>query len=411
MNLLVVTQYYYPEPFRITEICETLAARGHHVHVITSVPNVPDGQFYEGYGWFRYGEKERNGVSIERCDCIKRGNNSGLRWALNCTSFLITSFFHTFGKKRDGFDAVLVFNNSPITTIVPAARIARRLKIPLITWVLDLWPESMFFLIGIDGIQKHALFKRAARSYCNHLYRKCDWILMSSKGFEKKIRDTGFTGQIRYFPNFAEETAESEQRSREEVGFGPDDFVIGFAGNVGRAQGLDYTVAATEQLAEPKLRWLIVGDGPDLVHLKELIAEKGLGTHYRFTGRVPGTAVPGYLGICDCLFVPLMDQEVLNLTVPAKVQTYMKSGRPLIAFMNGAGADVVREARCGVTASAESVEELCDAIRGVLTLDKDALIKMGERGREYCRENFDRDSLITKLEGYLREAVELYRGK
>ena len=143
MNILVVTQYYYPEPFRITDICEELVRRGHNVQVMTSVPNIPEGEFYEGYGWFKHGEKERAGVKIDRVDVIKRGRDKPLRLALNCASYAFNALFHLpkLGKQR--FDVVFNFNNSPVSSIFPAKVFARRHRIPYVVFVLDIWPDSM----------------------------------------------------------------------------------------------------------------------------------------------------------------------------------------------------------------------------------------------------------------------------
>jgi len=408
MNLLVVTQYYHPEPFRITEICEELVKLGHTVHVMTSVPNVPSGQFYEGYGWFKYGEKERNGVTIERVNVVKRGNNSSFRWALNCASYVFNSFFHLPGLKKRKFDAVFVFNNSPITSIIPAIFVSKSLKIPLSVWVLDIWPESLFFLIGkSDG--QDGLFKKISRLVCSWIYRKADTLLISSKGFEQKLRALGAKGRIEYFPNFAEKPAPSDKSfEREDFGFSEDDFVIGFAGNVGLAQGLEYTVDATLAANKSHIKWLIVGDGPSLPSLKAKVSDCSLDDSYFFTGWVSSSDVPAYLGVSDALLVTLKDQEVLNLTVPAKLQTYMSIGKPVIAFMNGAGADTVKEADCGISAKAEDVNELCSAISTISSLSKDEVERMGFNGKAFCAEHFERDMLIRRLETSLSDSIKTY---
>lgn len=526
MKLLVVTQYYWPEPFRITDICEQLVARGHEVDVLTSVPNVPQGEFYDGYGWFKRGEKEHGGVRIERVNVIRRGRDSAVRLALNCASYALNALFHLPGLGKNGYDAVFVFNNSPVSTIFPAKVFARRHKIPYVVFVLDIWPDSMYLLLDMPITAKQTLFRRISLAVSRWLYRGAEALLISSKGMEPKLRGMGLQNVIEYFPNYAEPTrravlgqgvetgqgAETKQDAetgqdtasksvtRAELGLAETDLVIGFAGNVGVAQGLDKVVEAAARLCgcaadgiifdgtlhdeiagdtgshtetgqdsamekitraaenaqakaarEPQtekpasgagsvqetssweiaacrsggemragaeksgpgadLKFLIVGDGPELHKLRALCDARGVADWFVFTGWVDGSAVAGYMALCDVTLACLKDNEVLNLTLPAKVQTYMDAGKPVLAFMNGAGADTVRAAGCGFTAEAESVDSLCAALGQIGKTERAALREMGESGRAYCAAHFDREKILDCLERYLAEAAERAQAK
>ena len=205
MKILAVTMYYWPEPFRITDICEELVRRGHEVDVLTSVPNIPDGEFYEGYGWFRHGEKQRNGVNIERVDVIRRGRGSAVRLALNCASYAFNALFHLPHLARKGYDAIFVFNNSPVSTIYPAKVLSRHTKIPYSVFVLDIWPESMYFLLGLpESVEKPGLLRRISYSVSRSLYKGAASLLISSPGMREKLRAMGLDNTIEYFPNYAE---------------------------------------------------------------------------------------------------------------------------------------------------------------------------------------------------------------
>ncbi|MCL1831169.1 MAG: glycosyltransferase, partial [Oscillospiraceae bacterium] len=183
---------------------------------------------------------------------------------------------------------------------------------------------------------------------------------------------------------------------------------IGFAGNIGKAQNLEKTIEATKLCGIDSLKWLIVGDGPDLDLLKTLVEEHNLEDQYRFTGWVNGGQVYTYLSLADALFLPLMDQEVLNLTVPAKLQTYMNAAKPILAFMNGAGADMVTEADCGVTATAEDTASLATALQRTSEFTPEQLKTMGENGKRYCTEQFNKDKLINDLVQYISRAIREY---
>ena len=408
MKILVVSQYFYPETFRINDICKELVSRGHTVDVLTSLPNVPQGKFYEGYSRKNHGETEWNGVGIERVNVIERTRGSGLKMILNCASFAVNSYFAAgkYGKKD--YDVIFVFCNSPVTQIVPAARVKRMAKIPLCVWILDIWPESMFFLLGMKekDIKSEGLFRKISRWYSNHLYKKADILFTSSLGFESKLRPQGLTKQkFSYFPNYAEEIPPVEPADRSLFGFSDDDFIVGFGGNIGLAQGLDLTVAATEDVNDRRLKWLIMGDGPEAGNLKAEIKRRGLEDRYCFTGFVDQRTMQSNLEMCEAVLVPLKDHEILRLTVPAKLQSAMKAARPVIAFMNGAGADVVNECGCGVSAKAEDPEKLAEAIARLMGMPKETREKMGKSGLEYCNRHYNRETLIDQLESELAEAV------
>jgi len=406
MRLLVVSQYYWPEPFRITDICESLVKRGHIVDVLTSVPNVPQGRFYEGYGWFARGEKEHNGVNITRVGVFRRGGGSGLRLVLNCASFAVNSLFHIGKLKKNDYDAVFVFNNSPVTKIFPAKVMAKKKRIPNIVFLLDIWPQSFFFLIGMTEGEKRTLFQRLSYKFSVWLYKSVDLMLISSRGFEAKLRDMGVGCALEYFPNYAEVFEATDfLMTRADLGLSDGDFILAFAGNIGKAQGLELTVEALSAADARGVKWLIIGDGPELETLKARVKAAGLADYYVFTGWVEGTRLPAYLELADVLFLPLKSQEVLNLTVPAKLQTYMYAKKAVLAFMDGAGAGLVSEAKCGVVAKAEDPAELAKAVSALLSMSAEELRAMGENGRRYCENNFDKEAQIDRLIEYICSAV------
>ena len=407
MRLLVISQYYYPEPFRTTDICESLVKLGHEVDVLTSVPNVPQGKFYDGYGWFKRGEKSHNGVNIERVGVFQRKQGSTIRMVLNCASFAINSLFHLPKLRKNKYDAVFVYNNSPVTKILPAKRFSKVKNIPNIVFLLDIWPQSLFFLIGMEEKEKRTMFQKLAYKLSVWLYKSVDLMLISSEGFAEKLHEMGVNCRTEYFPNYAEKPEESSNSiSRKELGISEDDFVVGFAGNIGKAQGLELTIEATKLCGLENLKWLIVGDGPELNPLKQKIDDNGLADRYCFTGWVDSTKVYSYLLLADTLFLPLKNQEVLNLTVPAKLQTYMYAKKPVLAFMNGAGAKTVETAKCGLVAKAEDTNALADALKDFSNSSEEDLNIMGENGRKYCEENFSKDMLIDRLVEYIYSAIE-----
>lgn len=409
MKILVVSQYFWPENFRINDICDGLIERGHAVDVLTSLPNVPQGSFYDGYGWFHRGEKVHNGVNVRRVGVISRGKTNKLRWVLNCASFAVNSLFHLPALGKNDYDAVFVFNNSPVSKILPAKVFSAWKKIPNVIFILDIWPESMFFLVDKPKVDKSSLFYRLMAFGSKWLYKSGDTLLISSKGFEKKLRDMGLTSRITFFPNYAEkvETVWDDTVTRESLGLSQDDFIYGFAGNIGPAQALDLLVESAALCRDDAhIKYLIMGTGPSLDDIRSRIREKGLEDRFVFTGWVDPAKLPNYLRLSDSMLLMLKDNEVLNLTVPAKLQTYMHEKKPVLAFMNGAGAETVTESGCGIAVPAEDVEALANALRSMADLPAEELRRMGEAGERYGANAYDREQVLDLLEAELRYAIE-----
>ena len=408
MRILVVSQYFYPEVFRITDICTGLVERGYDVDVLTSLPNVPQGKFYEGYNWFHRGEKTYKGISVDRVGVIERSKSNKIMWTLNCASFALNSLFHLPKYLKRQYDAVFVFNNSPVTVILPAKVFAKIKKIPNLIYILDIWPESLYSLVGATKINKKTLFYRFSSFFCRWLYKSGNTLLISSKGFEKKLRDMDLHSRISYFPNYAEKIQEEEgfAVTREELGFSNNDFIIGFAGGMGPAQGIDLVIEAASQLrSEKNIKLLLMGDGTEYDKLVESVKEKDLTDKVLLPGWISLNRLPSYMRLCDCMMMCLKDNEVLNITVPAKLQTYMSYAKPVIAFMNGAGADVVTEAGCGISVPAENVEQLKKAFVRMSTLSSEDIMSLGENGKKYCDEVFERSRVLDLLEKELSIAT------
>ena len=402
MRILVVSQYYWPEVFRINDICAGLIERGYSVDVLTSLPNVPQGKFYEGYDLFHRGPKEHEGVSIERVGVFERTKSNKIMWALNCASFAINSLFHLPKLARKKYDAVFVFNNSPVTVILPAKVFSKLTKVPNIIYVLDIWPESLYSLLGKSRIDKKTLFYKLSSAFCKWLYKSADILYISSKGFKEKLQDDmGLTAPTVYFPNYAEEVKEDKDFTvtRNELNYTDEDFVIGFAGGMGPAQGIDLVISAVEKIKDKKrIKLLLMGDGTEFNALQNIVKGKNLTDKITFLGWVPFDHLPAYMRVCDVMMMCLKDNEVLNITVPAKLQTYMSCSKPVIAFMNGAGADVVNEANCGLSVKAEDVDGLADAFERLSIMDPQQLKTLGQNGKEYCDLYFEREHILDILE-------------
>ncbi len=394
MKILVVCQHYWPEPFPITDICEGLASMGHTVHVITDVPNYPMGYIYEDYKGGKNRREERNGVKIFRTFTIGRRKNLIFRF-LNYYSFAFSS--KRFAKKlREDYDVVFAVQGSPIMMISGALAYAKKHKKKCVLYSMDLWPASLAAGGVGQGSPLYKYFHRVSRK----LYTRCDRILITSRMFREYFRREFDIpdGSINYLPQYADALFSGEQPGKM-----PSEHInLVFAGNVGAAQSLSTVLRAAKLLEDEKnLRWHIVGDGSELENLKQMTQDLQLES-VLFHGRRPLEEMPLYYSVADAMLATLTSDELISLTLPNKIQSYMASGKPIIAAANGEIPKVIAASGCGFCADAEDAEGLADAVRKFLNCpDRE---KLGRSARKYYETHFTRQTFMNKLQRELENA-------
>lgn len=398
MKLCIFTNHFYPEDFKVNDIAFELTQRGTDVTVITAIPDYPKGKFFEGYSLFKRRCEIVNGVKVIRLPIIPRGKGGAIRLVLNYVSYFICAsiftFFHAFKNK---YDAVFVHLTSPFFIGIPAVHLKKRQNIPLYFWTLDLWPESLVSAAGIS----HPFIIKPQNKMVAKVYKNCDKILIGSKGFEKSICEKGdFKDKLVYFPNWAENVISPQDFSVDAiVPFdNPNNFILLFAGNLGEAQNLDAIIKSAERIKDNKnIKYVFVGDGRRKEHLEMLVNEKKLNDTVYFLGRYPIETMPIFMKKSSVLLFSLKDELCFNLTVPSKVQFYMAQGKPILAMINGDGADLVNETKCGYVTPANDVDAFVDAINKMYELSKDELNQLGMNGKKYYEENFTKEQRIEQL--------------
>ena len=404
MKILVVTQYFWPESFKINDICLGLKKRGHEVDVLTGLPNVPDGKYHEGYSfWKKGGPKEYKGIKLNRVRILQRHNNF-INLSLNCASYAVFGITHIPKLLKKKYDMIFVYQISPVTSIVPGKWLKKFTKTPMVTYVLDIWPESMYFLIGKETVP--GFFDKICRGYSKSLYRAADKLLISSKSMEKKLVDMKIKPEnIKWFPNTADQVEIKPYNTELAKKYNLENkFVITFAGNVGRAQGLDLVIEAAEKVKENEnIAWLIVGDGTERTRLQEIVKEKGLENKVIFTGWQDKSKLSDFFSISSALIVMLKNNEVLNMTVPAKVQTYLTTGKPILMSANGEAANVIKESNAGLVSEADNVDALIENITQLEKMKQEEREQMGKNGLNYYKQNYDTEKLFDELSNYLEQ--------
>ena len=403
MNVLIVSQYFWPESFRINDLAHGLRDRGHNVTVLTGKPNYPGGSFFPGYGFFRPVREDYEGVEVLRAPLVPRMEGRGRQLALNYLSFVVSAGILGPLLCRGPVDVIFVFEPSPITVGLPALVMKKIKKAPIMFWVQDLWPES---LTATGAISSRPVL-RVVDKLVRFIYRGCDTLLVQSRGFVAPVKAQGASPEkIVYFPNWAEETykpreVEADAPEREEM---PAGFKVMFAGNMGAAQSFETILQAANMLKRyPEIRWVILGDGRRRRWIEESVKDLGLQDRVRLLGRRPVESMPRYFALADALLVSLRREHIFSLTIPGKVQSYLASGRPVIAALDGEGARVVEEAGCGVTAAAEDPDALAAAVLKLYEASSEEREEMGRRARAHFEEHFEREKLLDELEGRMEE--------
>lgn len=391
MKILVVCQYYFPEPFKVADVCEALVSKGHEVDVVTSFPNYPMGEIYEGYRRKKHKNETINGVNVHRVFTI--GRRTGFFWrTLNYYVFSIASTMYVSRIKKD-YDVVFVYQLSPVLMSKAAIKYKRQHNKKMLIYCLDLWPDSL----TLGGVKKDGIIYKYYKKVSGNIYNNADKILVSSNMFRQYFDGVfGISAdEVDYLPQYAEDVFQPSEMADDNI------TDITFAGNIGTTQSIETIIYAAEKLRDKNIHFHFYGDGSGLSKMTSL-AEKLDLVNVTFHGRIPVEKVPEKYAESDALIVTLSDNPVLSMSFPGKIQTYMAAGKPIIASVNGEAAEIIKAADCGFCAPAEDVDGLVDCIERFLDSDK---ITLGKNARRYYEANFQKDDFINRLITELEKLV------
>ena len=345
MRILIISQYFYPENFKINDIAFFLKSKEFDVTVLTSKPNYPEGKFFKGYNFFNKNTEIINGVKIIRVPTIPRLNGGALGMILNYLSFLFFGFFVFLFKIKNKYDLVFATLLTPATSLLPMIWIKKKFKIPVILWVLDLWPDSFYANTGF----RINLVSKQIEKISNQVYNNADSIFISSNYFRKPIiKRLNSTKRFSFFPNWAEDIFYNKIKNTSLDQFTyPEGFNIVFTGNIGESQGFEDIVEAAKMTSHTSINWILIGDGRKRDWIKNQIADHSIKNIY-IPGRYPMELMPSYFSLADSLLITLKKDEVFSNTLPAKLQPYLTSGKPILGNLSGEGLDIIQNNSIGL---------------------------------------------------------------
>ncbi len=396
MRILIVTQYFWPENFRINDLVSGFCDLDHEVTVLTGYPNYPFGVVFPEFRLNPSAYAKYDSAKLIRVPVISRGKG-GIRLMLNYASFILSATMCGIWRLRgQKFDVIFVFGPSPITVGLPAIFLSYIKRAPLAFWVLDLWPETLEAI----GAVRSRYFLKAISSLVTFIYNRCDLILAQSKSFIPQIRQYCQKEiKVEYFPSWSDATFDySTVDLAKEVPAAEGVFSIMFAGNIGDAQDFPAILDAAEVLKGDKgIRWLIVGEGRTSEWVRSEVIRRGLEQCFILLGSYPVDRMPSFYKHANALLVSLKAEPIFAMTIPGKLQSYLAAGIPIVAMLNGEGAEIIRRSGAGIYSPAGDGFALAGAVMHMANMNIEMRLKMGRAGLAFSEEEFNRNALISKL--------------
>lgn len=400
-HILVVSQYFYPEQFRINDMCKEWINRGYEITVITGIPNYPQGRFYRGYGWLKKRTEEYEGVHIVRLPLIARGNNS-ITLILNYFSFVVSGRIWSLFTKIKA-DKVFVFEVSPMTQALLGVWYAKRNHVPCLIYVQDLWPENVEVVTGIHNKRIIGAIDRMV----DYIYSNCKYIFATSYSFVKRIEERKTVwkdgkSKVVYWPQYAEEFYKPlKPKALKEI-LDNDTFKIIFTGNIGYAQGLEILpkAAAILKREHTLCEFYIIGDGRYKKEFEGDILKNDVTEMFHLLGRKNPEEIPQYLANCNMAFLSFADNALFGMTIPAKLQSYMACGIPIIAAASGETREIIESSFSGYVSEIGNASQLAGNIKKAIQEPQETISEMGKNALKYYQKEFTKKELLDKMETY-----------
>ncbi len=396
MRIAIVSQYYPPEPGatqnRVGTFAESLAIRGHDVTVVCEQPNHPAGVFQSGFGKRPWMTERRGRLTIRRLWVVASPRKTAARRLAFYTSYAVGAAATLMaGRSQD----VVLASSPPLVGALAAGAVARIRGTPFVLDVRDVWPAAAVALGEISNPQLIRMLERAER----WLYRTSSHVIATTRPFCVHIDSVAGRRGSSHVPNGAlDEMLALPTTAAPDTGR----FVLGYAGNLGIAQGLGIIFDAAELLHGDKVGIVLVGDGPLSEELRRERDRRGL-TSIEIRPSLPVAEVAGFMQSCNALLVPLGAHPLLRDFIPSKLYDAMAVGRPAIVAAHGEAAALIEESQAGISIPPEDGEALAAAVRE-LAHDRERACRLGSAGRRSAAKHA-RSFQIDRLEAILVAAA------
>ncbi|MEG4931348.1 glycosyltransferase family 4 protein [Microcoleus sp. F10-B2] len=407
LGILYLSQYFFPESFLGNDVARALVARSHDLVAVSSVPNYPEGKFFSGFSNKLRRIEHWHGIKIIRAWTVRRGN-SRVRLLINYLVYPFAASWEILRLGGRGIDVSFVFMPSPIFQGLAGIFAKHVFGIPTVFWVQDIWPDSAVVTLNI----KSRIINSILNAFCSYIYRSADLLMVQSNAFIPRLEQLGVErSKITVVPNMA--PTGFDRVTREDVDpavrmlVPTDKFVVMFAGNIGASQDFDTILEAASILkSNENIIWVILGSGRDEDRVRKVIENLDLGRHVLLLGRHPIELMPHFFSCADVLLLSLKANELFDMTVPSKLQSYLACGQPLVGSLGGEGARIILESGAGISVPPSDPSRLAAAVVSLSHLSKEELSQMGRNGYRYAKNNYDSDLIFDSIENLLFKVVE-----
>jgi len=391
-RILIVTEYFYPEEFKINEIALAWKDKGYHVDVLTQNPTYPAGKIFDGYENKWYTKDVYQEINIYRLKAVTGYKSSLFKKLLKYFSFMTLGSLVSLkiGKK---YDYVFGFDIAALTGMVPAVMLNKFYNKPVTLWIQDVWPDSVYAY----GFKKTKILQYFLNLFVKSIYKNSSNLAVSGKGFIEKVRThSSENKKIVYLPNWADEFTQDDNT----FNFSTNKKIhFTFAGNVGKVQNLDNIIKAFGELDQKYLEQAqlnIIGDGSHLEALQNIV-EMSNYKNIVFWGRKPRDEMYRYFNASDFLIVSLIDKPIFSLTVPAKTQTYIAVNKPILAIINGDTADIIRDNNLGFVSEPNDIDNIKNIFEQSITLSDEEKKVFTHNCQSLTETTFNKEKIIDAL--------------
>jgi colanic acid biosynthesis glycosyl transferase WcaI len=402
-QILIVCQHFWPESFRINDIADYFIEQDCKVDVLCGIPNYPKGKFFKGYSYFSNRKQKYNSINIHRAFEIPRGNNTNLRIFINYISFPIASLLYVPRMLFRKYDKIFIYQLSPVMMSISGIVIGKLKRVETTMYVLDLWPENLFSVLPTNNRYLRTMATKVSHWH----YKKVDKLVVLSEKMKKHLLETVDISEnkIIVLPQTSEKIYETEITDEKLASRFNKGFNVLFTGSITPAQSFETIIEAAKKIKaerQIKINWIIVGDGMSRKWLEVEVKKAGLDDNFYFEGFKPMTDIPKYTAIADVLIGCLVKSDLLEATIPAKVMSYIASGKPMVLSMDGEVQDLINNTiKCGFVGPTNNADAFAENIKKLYQLPQKERENMGRLAREYHFKHFERNLILNKLYNFI----------
>jgi len=366
-DVLVVTEFFYPEEFIINQVVDYWIDNGKTVEILTRTPSYPFGKIFNGYKNKLFQKEEYRGATINRIHVFEGYTNSLIIKILNVFWNAFLGYIFAL-KNKTKFETVFIYQAGTLTSSLAGVLVGKKQKIPITLWVQDVWPDTVYAY----GFKRKGLLKYFLEKYTKWIFLNCQNILGSCPGFKSTIENFIENRKVVHFvPNWATTT----DLDNEEFAFPTDQKInFTFAGNIGKVQNLENCIHGFGKISKEldNVRLNIVGDGSNLQLCKEIVSLNNY-ANIKFWGRLPLTQMPSLFALSDVLIISLIDKPIFNITIPAKFQAYIYAEKPVFSIINGEVAKLTRDYDIGWVAAPNDIDDIANKFIYISKLSQEDL--------------------------------------